>query len=151
VTVGRGQTATLDLACGGPGVTSGPTVTATPPDPASAGFEARVKKLTVRAPRGSRLIVGRVLTARAETVRRHRALRIRLRVRGTSLRHVLATLRGPDRQAIVQGRRARLVGRGSVRLALPRGLEPGGYRVSVKGFAPNGAALSAAARVVVRR
>lgn len=151
LTVGRGQTATLDLACGGPGQTAGPTITPTPPDPASAAFEQRVKRLTVRAPRGSRLVVGRVLRTRAGALRRHRALRIGLRVRGTSLRDVVATLRGSDRQVIARARLARLRGRGAVRLPLPLGLAAGSYRVSVSGIAPNGGVLRAAARVLVRR
>jgi carboxypeptidase T len=150
VTVWRGQTAALDLACGGPGQTSGPIVSATPPDAASASFEARLKQLTVRAPRGSRLVVGRVLRTREGTLRRHRSVRIGLRVRGTTLRDVIATLRGPDRQVIARGRLARLRGRGAIRLRLPRGLFAGAYRVSVRGVAPNGGLLGAAARVVVR-
>jgi hypothetical protein len=151
IAVGRGQTATLDLACGGPGTTSGPTITTTPPDAASAAFERRLKRLTVHAPRGSRLVVGRVLRTREATLRRHRSLRIGLRVRGTSLRNVVATLRGTDRQVLAQGRLTGLRGRGAIRLGLPGGLPAGSYRVSVKGFAPNGGALAAAARVRVLR
>jgi hypothetical protein len=151
ITVGRGQTAALDLACGGPGTTRGPFVSATPPDGGSAAFEARVKRLTVRAPRGSKLVVGRVLRTREGTLRRHRSLRVGLRVRGTRLRDVIAVLRGADRQVLAHARLARLRGRGAIRLRLPRGLAEGGYRVSVRGVATNGGVLGAAARVVVRR
>jgi hypothetical protein len=74
-----------------------------------------------------------------------------LRVRGTSLRDVVVTLRGRDRQVLAQAHLARLRGRGSVVLRLPRGLAIGGYRVSVRGVAPNGGTLAAAARVVIVR
>jgi hypothetical protein len=150
LTVGRGQTASVALACGGGGATSPPVVTPTPPDPASADFEARLRRLTVRAPQGARILVGR-MRVRSATVRHDRALRVRLRVRGTSLHDVTVSLRGADRQVIARALLRTMHGRGAVLLRLPAGLPPGSYRVSVAGLAANGGTLAAAARVLVVR
>src|SRR5205085_12559527 len=46
VVVWRGQTATVDLACGTDAPSSGPVVTTTPPDPASAPYQASLRALT---------------------------------------------------------------------------------------------------------
>src|SRR4051794_38439260 len=101
VTVWRGQTARLDLACGGPGVSSGPFVTSTPPDPASAPLERRLGAArALKAPKGARIVVGRVLRVRAGTLRGRRTLRVPLRVIGTRLHDVSAVLRNGDRQVV---------------------------------------------------
>jgi len=129
---------------------SAPTVTATPPDPASAGFEERLSELTAGAPPGARLTAGDVLTTHEDTVRRSGALRLDVRVRGTTLHAVSALLRSGDGRVLARGRLGRLRGRGRILLALPRGLRAGRYRVTLRGFAPNGAPLAASLRVVVR-
>jgi hypothetical protein len=143
IVVWRGQTATVDLGCGSGAPSSGPVVTATPPDPASADFEARLRSLTAPAPRGARL---RVTTRRVRT-----ALRVSLRATGTTLRDVSVLLRGRDRQVVAAGRLGRLRGRATIVLRLPRRLAAGRYRLTARGYAPNGAPLSARADVTVRR
>jgi hypothetical protein len=149
VTVWRGETASVDLACDGSAPASAPAVSATPPDPASAGFEDRLSELTQGAPAGARLTAGDVSTTREDTVRSG-ALRVAVRVRGTTLHAVSALLRAGDGRVVARGRLARLRGRGRIVLALPHGLRAGRYRVTLRGFAPNGAPLRASLRVVVR-
>src|SRR5439155_890807 len=65
VTVWRGETAMVDLACDGSAPASAPKVSETPPDPASVAFEERLSELTAGAPAGARLTAGDVLTTRA--------------------------------------------------------------------------------------
>ncbi|HEY3188828.1 MAG TPA: hypothetical protein VGJ70_15205, partial [Solirubrobacteraceae bacterium] len=151
VTVWRGETATVDLTCNGSAPASAPAVVATRPDPASAGFEERLDDLTSGAPAGARLTAGDVLTTSEDTLRRSGALRVAVRVRGTTLHSVRAVLRAGRGRVLARGRLARLRGRGRIVLALPHGLRAGRYRVAVRGFAPNGAPMAASLRVVVRR
>ena len=151
VTVWRGETAMVDLACDGSAPASAPKVSETPPDPASVAFEERLSELTAGAPAGARLTAGDVLTTREETVRRDGVLRVAVRVRGTTLHAVSALLRARDGRVLARGQMAQLRGRGRIVMALPHGLRAGRYRVALRGFAPNGAPMAASLRVVVRR
>jgi len=147
VTVWRGQTATVSFACGGPGTTTQPVVTRTPPDPASADYERRVGRVE-RPPAGMRLGLGRVVASGRGT------LQVPLVVHGGTVSDVSAILRsaGSDRQILGSAGLSRARGRVILRVRLPaRGLAPGAYRLSVRALASNGAPLAAAARVMVRR
>ena len=151
VVVGRGETATVALGCGSGEPSSGPVVAPTAPDSASAGFESRLRDLTAGAPRGARLVARGVAAIRVATLRRSRALRVGLRVSGTVLHDVTARLRAPLRGVVAAGRLAVLRGRGRIVLRLPHGLSAGRYRLTVRGYAPNGAPVSAARRIIIVR
>src|SRR6185503_4300298 len=66
IVVGRGQTASLDLACGDPSRTStAPVVSRTPADAGSETFDRLLEQnAPVAAPRGARIVLGRVLSVR---------------------------------------------------------------------------------------
>ena len=155
IVVARGETVEFDRLCGG-----GPQRTIkTPPDPASAGFEATLAAVTrsataaAAARRSIRLVAGRVLTTRQRLLRRRRAITVPLRLTGATLRGLTVVLRDADRQIVARAARKTLrPGRTRVRIRLPRGLRRGTYRMSVKGFTTNGnLPIGAAARIVVRR
>jgi hypothetical protein len=142
VVVWRGQTATVDLGCGTGAPSSGPVVTSPPPDPASAPYEARLHALTAPAPRGTRLhAVARL---------RRGAVRVTLRASGAKLRNVRVLLSDRLRDAVAIRRVSRL-GRRPVTVVLrsPGGLSAGRYRVTARGYAPNGAPVSAVASLTV--
>jgi hypothetical protein len=82
---------------------------------------------------------------------RRRGLVVALRASGVTLHSLRIVLLDGDRDLVATRRVRRLAGRRRVRLLLRRGLPPGTYRLSVRGLAPNGAALGASARVVVLR
>jgi len=158
IVVSRGETMEFNGLCGG-----GPSRTfRTPPDPAFAAFEARLAATSqtsaalasrAAARRGVRLVLGRVLTTRVRTLRKHRSIRIGVRMRGARLENTSFIVRNRDRQIVARTFKRRLkTGRTVVRIPLPKGLRRGSYRLTAKGFTTDDRApIGAAARLIVRR
>src|SRR3954451_16793831 len=88
VVVGRGETATLGLACGDPARTSsGVVVTRTPADAASAELDRVIGGSSPGSrAAATRLMLRHVQRVRARTLRTRRALRLALRVDGGGVR-----------------------------------------------------------------
>src|SRR4051812_15192363 len=138
VVVWRGQTATVDLGCGAGAPSSDPVVTATPPDPAGAPYEARLRALTAPPPRGTRL--------RAVARARGGAVRVTLRASGTTLRNLSVLLSDRLRDVVATRHVDRLAHRRvTVELRSPGGLTGGRYRGTARGYAPHRAPPSARA------
>ena len=156
VVVGRGETATLGLACGDPARASTDVViTRTPADAASAALDQVIGAVSASGSRAAvtRLVLRRVQRVRARTLRVRRALRVAVRVDGGAVRRLRLTL--TDRSRRVRATRVvdrAAAGRRVVSLRLPRGgLLPGSYRLALRGTSAAGIVVSATAQVLVRR
>jgi hypothetical protein len=148
VVVGRGQTVNFAGLCGG-----GPAqVSATPPDPFFAPFEAELKRVS-GATRSVRFGIARALRPHARWLRKKRRLGIAYRLAGASLRDVTVEIRRVDGRTVARAKRSRLApGRGRMYVRLGRhGLRKGRYRALIKGFTiPSGALVSTSKPVIVR-
>src|SRR3954447_4532402 len=156
VVVGRGETATLGLACGDPArASSGVVVTRTPADAASAELNRVIGAPATSGSRAAvtRLVLRHVQRVRARTLRARRTLRVALRVDGAAVRGLRVSLADRARRVRASGAVQRAaVGRRVVTLRLPRGgLRPGTYRLTLRATSASGIAVSAAAQVLVRR
>jgi hypothetical protein len=155
VFVWRGETASFpNLKCDATSAVApspAPTVSRTPPDPVFAAFERKLGAAARKPPRRALLRVGRILGTDTRLLRRRRTLRVKILVRGTTLRNVRGVLRNADRQIIARGFLRRVRRRATMTVRLPRGLRPGRYRFAVRAIASNGATMTNSARVLVVR